>query len=46
MVSWVIDTVQVFLPKGPLITVSSRFSAEELKIVWGEVEDTFVVRPH
>jgi len=34
----VIDTVRVFLPKCPLTTVRSRFSADELQIVWGEAE--------
>jgi len=30
-----------FLSKRPLTTVRSRFSADELHIVRGEVEDTF-----
>ena len=33
---FVIDTVQVFLPKCPLTTVRSRFSADELQIIWSE----------
>ena len=41
---WVIDTVRVFLQKCPLTTVRSRFSADELQLVRGEAEDTFVVR--
>ena len=43
---YVIDTVRVFLPKCPLITVRNRFSADELQIVRVEAEDTCVVRPH
>ena len=43
MCNYVIDTVQVFLPKCPLITVRSRFSADELQIVRGEAEDTFIL---
>mgnify|MGYP007133293376 CR=1 FL=1 len=31
-----IDTVRVFLPKCPLTTVKSRFSADKLQIVWSE----------
>ena len=31
--------------RGPT-TVRNRFSADELQIVRGEAEDTFVVRPH
>jgi len=41
--NYVIDTVQVFLPKCPLITVRSRFSADELQIVRGEAEDTLIL---
>jgi len=37
---------QVFLPKCPLTTVRSHFSVDELQIVQGEAEDTFVVLPH
>ena len=43
---YVIDTVRVFLPKCPLTTVRSCFSADKLQDVRGEAEDTFVVRPH
>ena len=43
----VIDTVRIFLPKCPLTTVRSRvISADELHIVRGEAEDTFVIRPN
>ena len=35
-----------FLPKSPLTTVRSRFSADKLQIVRGEAEDTIVLRPH
>ena len=46
MAFYVIDNVRSFLPKCPLTTVRSRFSADELQIVRGEADDTFVVRPH
>ena len=43
---YVLDTVRVFLPKCPLTTVRSRFSADELQLVRGEADDTVVVRTH
>jgi len=39
------DIVRVFLPKCLITTVRNRFSVDELQIVGGEAEDTFVVRP-
>ena len=45
-VQYVIDTVQVFLSKFSLTTVRSWFIVDELQIVRGEAEVTFVVRPH
>jgi len=35
---YVIDTVRVFIPKCPLTTIGSRFSADELQIVRGEAK--------
>ena len=46
VINYVIDTIQVFLPKYPLTTVRSCFSADKLQIVRGKAEDTIVVRPH
>ena len=43
---YVIYIVRVFLPNCRLTAVRSRFSADEIQIVRGEVEDTFVVRPN
>ena len=42
---FVIDTVRFFLPKCRLTTVKSRFSADELHIVRGEVEASPVLFP-
>jgi len=35
-----------FSPKYPLTTIRRRFISDELQIVRGEAEDTFIVRPH
>ena len=43
---YVLDTVRVLLPKCLLTIVRSRFSADELQIVRGETEDTFIVSPY
>ena len=42
--AFVIDTVRVFLPKCPLTTIRSRFSADELQIVRGEATLLMVLR--
>jgi len=36
---YVIDTKRVFLPKCPLTTVRSHFSADDLQIIRGEAEN-------
>ena len=39
---YIINTVRVCLPKCPLTTVRSRFSADELQIVRGEASMIYI----